>query len=222
MTATSSAADSAQRLALVERVAKKRRTRQTTRRVRLNANRIGKGDVVDGGPRPYIKPKRPPVLYLSKRYGAGQIIIDTAGRQLFYTLSRGRAYRYPIAVGRDGFRWYGVKRITAKKLWPDWRPPAEMRKRKPELPKLMTGGLWNPLGSKALYLGSSLYRIHGTPNAKSVGTASSSGCFRMYNSHVAHLYRIARVGTRVTVLRRLPARVSRTVRRQLRKSRRRG
>ncbi|MEO1207790.1 MAG: L,D-transpeptidase, partial [Pseudomonadota bacterium] len=110
--------------------------------------------------------------------------------------------------GRRASAWVGSACVCAfrladanqaKKNWPDWRPPAEMRKRKPNLPKLMHGGLNNPLGAKALYLGSSLYRIHGTNNAKSIGTASSSGCFRMLNSHVAHLSKIAKVGTTVYV-----------------------
>jgi lipoprotein-anchoring transpeptidase ErfK/SrfK len=102
-------------------------------------------------------------------------------------------------VGKKGFGWTGVKKISMKKKWPDWRPPEEMRQRQPHLPKLWKGGVTNPLGSKALYLGSSLYRIHGTNNSKSIGTASSSGCFRMNNGHIAHLYKIAKVGTTVYV-----------------------
>lgn len=160
-------------------------------------------DVLSGGPRPYIQPKRPAVVGFGHTYRKGSIVIDTAGRRLYYVLSKGKAYSYPIAVGKPGFSWSGTKRITGKKNWPDWRPPAEMRQRKPGLPKLMTGGVHNPLGAKALYLGSSLYRIHGTNNLKSIGTASSSGCFRMSNSHVAHLSKIASVGTTVHVKRSL-------------------
>lgn len=161
------------------------------------------GGVWKGGGRPYIAPKKPSVVKFTKGYKKGNIVIDTAGRRLYYVLSKGRAYSYPIAVGKPGFAWTGVKRISSKKNWPDWRPPAEMRKRKPNLPKLMTGGINNPLGAKALYLGSSLYRIHGTNNLKSIGTASSSGCFRMSNNHVTHLSKIAGVGTKVHVVRSL-------------------
>lgn len=162
-----------------------------------------KNKVLSGGPKPYIAAKRPPVVRFAKRYTKGSIVIDTAGRKLYYVLGKGRAYRYPIAVGKRGFAWSGTTRISAKKSWPDWRPPKEMRKRKPNLPKVMHGGLYNPLGAKALYLGKSLYRIHGTNNSKSIGTASSSGCFRMLNSHVTHLSKIAGVGTKVYVKRKL-------------------
>ncbi|KUO58812.1 MAG: hypothetical protein APF80_14755 [Alphaproteobacteria bacterium BRH_c36] len=160
-------------------------------------------DVMSGGAKPYIAPKKPSVVNFSGGYKNGSIVIDTAGRRLYYVLSKGRAYSYPIAVGKPGFSWAGVKHISSKKDWPDWRPPPEMRKRKPGLPKLMTGGLNNPLGAKALYLGSTLYRIHGTNNVSSIGTASSSGCFRMSNNHVAHLSKIAGVGTTVHVVRSL-------------------
>lgn len=160
-------------------------------------------EVRSGGPRPHISAKRPKVVKFRKKYKAGSIVIDTRGRKLYYVLGKGRAYSYPIAVGKAGFAWSGVKKISAKKSWPDWRPPKEMRQRKPNLPKLMHGGIYNPLGAKALYLGSSLYRIHGTNNAKSIGTASSSGCFRMLNSHVTHLSKIAKVGTTVYVRKKL-------------------
>lgn len=160
-------------------------------------------DVLSGGPKPHIAAHKPKVVQFAGGYSKGSIVIDTNGRRLYYVLSKGRAYSYPIAVGKPGFAWTGVKRISAKKNWPDWRPPKEMRERKPDLPKLMTGGLYNPLGAKALYLGSSLYRIHGTNNKSSIGTASSSGCFRMTNNHVAHLSKIAGVGTKVHVVRSL-------------------
>lgn len=160
-------------------------------------------DVMSGGARPNIAPQKPAVVSFAKGYKKGNIVIDTAARRLYYVLSSGKAYSYPIAVGKPCFAWTGTKRITAKKNWPDWRPPAEMRQRKPNLPKLMTGGVQNPLGAKALYLGSSLYRIHGTNNVSSIGTASSSGCFRMSNGHVSHLSKIAGVGTTVHVVRSL-------------------
>lgn len=157
-----------------------------------------------GGPKPYISGKAPRTVKFRGKYKRGSIVIDTSRRKLYYVLGGKRAYAYPIAVGKKGFAWSGTTRISRKASWPSWRPPKEMRRRKPNLPKLMTGGLYNPLGAKALYLGSSLYRIHGTPNTKSIGTASSSGCFRMYNSHVVHLSKIAKTGTRVYVKRSLP------------------
>lgn len=168
-------------------------------------------EVLSGGPRPNIAPIAPPTVSFPSSYGAGTVVIDTRGRQLFYVLSPGSAYRYPISVGRDGFQWSGTKRITRVANWPDWRPPEEMRERQPGLPKLMTGGIRNPLGSKALYLGSTLYRIHGTNNAATIGYAASSGCFRMLNGHVAHLAQRAKLGTKVVVLKGLPASLSRTV-----------
>ncbi len=162
---------------------------------------------LSGGSKPYIPPQAPKTVAFRSGYGAGTVVIDTKGRKLYYVLSSTAAYQYPIAVGRAGFSWTGTKTITRKTNWPDWRPPAEMRKRKPSLPKLMKGGINNPLGAKALYLGNSLYRIHGTNNVKSIGTASSSGCFRMTNGHVTHLAGLVKIGTKVRVLRKLPKRV---------------
>ena len=162
-----------------------------------------------GGPRPHISPVAPPVTTFRSKYGKGTIIVDTKRRRLLYVLSRSKAYLYPVSVGRQGFQWSGTERITAKKNWPTWRPPAEMRKRQPNLPKVMSGGLNNPLGAKALYLGSSLYRIHGTSNTRGIGSANSSGCIRMHNAHVTHLSRLAKIGTKVVVLKALPNRVAR-------------
>ncbi|MEQ1714843.1 MAG: L,D-transpeptidase [Hyphomicrobium sp.] len=166
------------------------------------------GGELSGGPRPSIGAVAPPKVAFSNGYGAGSIVIDTAGRKLYYVLSSSQAYRYPIAVGKDGFKWTGTHKISNEADWPDWRPPAEMRERKPGLPEVMTGGIRNPLGAKALYLGNSLYRIHGTNDVKSIGTASSSGCFRMMNGHVVHLASIAGVGTTVRVLSKLPSHVA--------------
>ncbi len=160
-----------------------------------------------GGAKPYIAAVKPPVVAFRSKYGKGSIVIDTKGRKLYYVLSSTKAYRYPIAVGRKGFTWSGTHKISKKVNWPSWRPPAEMRQRQPGLPKVMSGGINNPLGAKALYLGSTLYRIHGTNKVKSVGRAVSSGCFRMKNGHVAHLAKIAGVGTKVRVLKRLPKKV---------------
>ena len=171
--------------------------------------KLAKGpDELDGGGQPNISPVAPPKVPFSNKYGAGSIVIDTAGRKLYYVLSSSQAYQYPIAVGRQGFTWTGTEKISRKVDWPDWTPPAEMLERKPELPSHMTGGIRNPLGAKALYLGGSLYRIHGTNDSKSIGTAASSGCIRMTNGHVTHLASIAGIGTTVRVLDKLPANVA--------------
>ena len=163
--------------------------------------------VLDGGGRPNIASVAPPVVSFASS-GAGSIVIDTSGRALYYTLSATTAYRYPISVGREGFTWTGTEKISRVQSWPDWRPPAEMKERQPNLPDVMTGGVRNPLGAKALYLGNSLYRIHGTNDVKSIGQAASSGCFRMMNGHVMHLAGLASVGTTVKVVSRLPSNVA--------------
>jgi lipoprotein-anchoring transpeptidase ErfK/SrfK len=130
----------------------------------------------------------------------GTIIIDTPRKFLYLVQDGGRAIRYGIGVGRPGFSWAGVKTVSMKREWPDWRPPAEMLKRRPDLPRYMEGGPDNPLGSRALYLGSSLYRIHGTNEPHTIGRAVSSGCIRMMNEDVVDLYERVRVGTRVVVI----------------------
>jgi lipoprotein-anchoring transpeptidase ErfK/SrfK len=160
--------------------------------------------VLDGGGRPAISPAAPPVVSFASGAGAGTIIIDTSARALYYTLSATTAYRYPISVGREGFTWTGTEKISRVASWPDWRPPSEMKERVPTLPDLMTGGVRNPLGAKALYLGNSLYRIHGTNDVATIGQAASSGCFRMTNSNVTHLAGLAGVGTTVRVVNKLP------------------
>jgi lipoprotein-anchoring transpeptidase ErfK/SrfK len=137
-------------------------------------------------------------------YSASSIVIDTSGKTLYYVLENYRAYAYPIAVGREGFDWTGTETISRKQVWPDWYPPEEMRQRDPKLPEKMTGGLRNPLGAMALYLGATLYRIHGTNDVRSIGQAQSSGCFRMMNAAVLHLASMAEVGTTVTVVSALP------------------
>ncbi len=155
---------------------------------------------MDGGERPEIKPETPPIVYLEKNEKPGTIIVDTGGRQLYYVLPGNRAYAYPISVGREGFTWTGTERVSRIASWPSWTPPPEMRRRQPGLPITVSGGLLNPLGAKALYLGNTIYRIHGTNNERSIGRASSSGCFRMMNEHVVHLASLARVGTVVRVV----------------------
>jgi lipoprotein-anchoring transpeptidase ErfK/SrfK len=130
----------------------------------------------------------------------GTIVIDTNSKFLFLVQNDGTALRYGIGVGRPGFEWAGAKTITRKAEWPSWHPPAEMRKRRPDLPTFMEGGPNNPLGARALYLGSSLYRIHGTNEPSTIGHAVSSGCIRMTNDDVQDLYERVKVGTRVIVM----------------------
>jgi lipoprotein-anchoring transpeptidase ErfK/SrfK len=130
----------------------------------------------------------------------GTIIIETQGRALYLVRSNGRALRYSIGVGREGYGWRGTERISSKREWPEWRPPADMLARRPDLPAHMAGGLDNPLGARALYLGNTLYRIHGSNEPDSVGRSSSSGCFRMTNEDVVDLYRRVKIGTKVIVL----------------------
>lgn len=155
---------------------------------------------MDGGDRPEVAPEEPPVVYLDNAERPGTIIVDTHGRKLYYVLPGNRAYAYPISVGRDGFTWTGTEKISRIAAWPSWSPPPEMRLREPGLPITVSGGVINPLGAKALYLGNSIYRIHGTNNKRSIGRASSSGCFRMTNEHVTHLAKFARIGTTVRVV----------------------
>src|SRR5262249_4955862 len=129
----------------------------------------------------------------------GSIVIRTRERRLYYVLGNGQAIVYPIGVGRIGFTWSGVKTVSAKRAWPDWTPPAQMLKRRPDLPRHMAGGIDNPLGARAIYLGSSLYRIHGSNEPETIGQAVSSGCFRMSNADVVDLYNRVRVGATVIV-----------------------
>jgi lipoprotein-anchoring transpeptidase ErfK/SrfK len=130
----------------------------------------------------------------------GTIVVDTPNKFLFYVEPGGRALRYGIGVGRPGFSWSGVKAISRKAEWPGWTPPAEMLLRRPDLPSHMEGGPANPLGARALYLGSSLYRIHGTNEPYTIGTNVSSGCIRMMNEDVEDLYNRVHVGTKVIVM----------------------
>ncbi len=130
----------------------------------------------------------------------GTIVVDTPNKFLYLVQPGGTALRYGIGVGRPGFTWSGVKSITAKKEWPSWTPPAEMLKRRPDLPRFMEGGPENPLGARAMYLGSSLYRIHGSNEPWTIGTNVSSGCIRMRNEDVIDLYGRVNVGARVVVI----------------------
>ena len=134
------------------------------------------------------------------RHNPGTIVIDTPNKFLYLVQPGGTAIRYGIGVGRPGFRWAGTKTITMKRAWPDWHPPAEMLKRRPDLPRYMAGGIDNPLGARALYLGSSLYRIHGTNEPWTIGEEVSSGCIRMMNEDVVDLYERTAVGAKVLVI----------------------
>ena len=131
---------------------------------------------------------------------AGTIIVDTANTHLYFVMGSGLATRYGIGVGREGFTWSGRERITRMAEWPDWRPPAEMIERDPDLPRFVPGGLNNPLGARALYLGQTLYRIHGTNEPSSIGTFASSGCIRLRNEDILDLYERVSVGAPVVVL----------------------
>src|SRR5690606_1653774 len=134
-------------------------------------------------------------------YGAGTIVVSTKERRLYYVLGNGKALKYGVGVGRPGFAWGGSKTITRKAEWPGWTPPPQMLKRRPDLPRHMPGGPENPLGARALYIGSTLYRIHGSNEPETIGQAVSSGCFRMTNDDVIDLYDRVRVGAKVIVLR---------------------
>jgi len=138
-------------------------------------------------------------VILPTGYAPGTIVISTAERRLYLVQGNGQAISYGIGVGRDGFRWSGTHRITAKKEWPAWTPPSEMLRRRPDLPRHMPGGIENPLGARAMYLGSTLYRIHGSNEPETIGQAVSSGCFRMTNEDVVDLYNRVSVGTTVVV-----------------------
>jgi lipoprotein-anchoring transpeptidase ErfK/SrfK len=131
---------------------------------------------------------------------AGTIIIDTPNTYLYLVLGNGKALRYGIGVGRDGFTWSGTQTITKKAEWPDWTPPAEMIARQPYLPRYMAGGPGNPMGARAMYLGSTVYRIHGTNDPSTIGGHVSSGCIRLTNEDVSDLYSRVNIGTKVVVL----------------------
>jgi lipoprotein-anchoring transpeptidase ErfK/SrfK len=143
--------------------------------------------------------KRQIVSYAT-RETPGTIVIDTPNTYLYFVLGNGRAVRYGIGVGRDGFTWSGTQSITKKAEWPDWTPPPEMIARQPYLPRQMAGGPGNPLGARAMYLGGTIYRIHGTNAPQTIGTRVSSGCIRLTNEDVADLYSRVNVGTKVVVM----------------------
>jgi lipoprotein-anchoring transpeptidase ErfK/SrfK len=159
------------------------------------------GDVSIEPGRPGIDPKfEKQVVEYDGRHAPGTLVIDTPNKFLYLVQGGGKALRYGIGVGKPGFTWSGVKTISAKKEWPAWTPPPEMLKRRPDLPRHMEGGPENPLGARAMYLGTSLYRIHGSNEPWTIGTNVSSGCIRMRNEDVIDLYGRVPVGTRVVVI----------------------
>ena len=143
---------------------------------------------------------RPQPVYFRTNEAPGTIVIHTDERFLYLVQDGGRAIRYGIGVGRDGFQWQGLVKISRKQEWPDWRPPPEMIQRQPYLPRFMAGGPGNPMGARALYLGETVYRIHGTNQPRTIGYAVSSGCFRLVNRDVIDLFNRVPVGTRVVIL----------------------
>lgn len=143
---------------------------------------------------------RQTVIWKHPEHKPGTVVVSTTNRRLYYVLGGGQAIEYGVGVGRMGFTWSGVKTVTRKREWPDWRPPPQMLRRRPDLPRYMAGGMDNPLGARALYLGSSQYRIHGSNEPDTIGAAVSSGCIRMTNRDVVDLYGRVKVGTRVVVL----------------------
>jgi lipoprotein-anchoring transpeptidase ErfK/SrfK len=160
----------------------------------------GQAEAYDPTQRPFDpKFEKQEVEYRTKE-GRGTIVIDTPNKFLYLVEGDGRALRYGIGVGKPGFAWSGVKTISAKREWPDWTPPAEMLQRRPDLPRHMVGGPENPLGARAMYLGSTLYRIHGSNEPWTIGTNVSSGCIRMRNPDVIDLYGRVNVGAKVIVL----------------------
>ena len=140
------------------------------------------------------------MVALDSKEAPGTIIIDTGNTVLYYVVAPGRAIRYGVGVGREGFTWSGVQTITNKTEWPDWHPPAQMIARQPYLPRFMAGGPGNPLGARAMYLGSSEYRIHGTNDPTTIGKFVSSGCIRLTNEDVSDLFSRVSIGTRVVVM----------------------
>ncbi|GJE46415.1 putative L,D-transpeptidase ErfK/SrfK [Methylobacterium soli] len=139
-------------------------------------------------------------MQFNANYKPGTIVVSTAERRLYFVLPNGEAIRYGVGVGRPGFTWSGVKTVTAKREWPSWTPPAAMIARRPDLPRYMAGGIENPLGARAMYIGNTEYRIHGSNEPDTIGQAVSSGCIRMTNDDVTDLYERVKVGAKVVVM----------------------
>ncbi|HEY8160783.1 MAG: L,D-transpeptidase [Methylocystis sp.] len=153
----------------------------------------------DGRPQAVAIPRE--MVAFDAGYAPGTIVINTSERRLYYVLGNGQAIRYGVGVGRPGFEWSGVRHISSKREWPDWTPPSQMLRRRPDLPRHMEGGVNNPLGARAMYLSGTLYRIHGSNEPETIGQAVSSGCIRMTNDDVTDLYDRVKVGTKVVVTR---------------------
>lgn len=141
------------------------------------------------------------VVAWHRGYAPGTVVVSTKERRLYYVLAGSEAIQYGVGVGREGFTWSGTKIVSMKREWPDWSPPPQMLKRRPDLPRHMPGGVDNPLGARAIYLGSSMFRIHGSNEPDTIGAAVSSGCIRMTNRDVVDLYDRIKTGTKVVVLR---------------------
>ncbi len=150
---------------------------------------------------PIAKPTPREIVDFNGPQKPGTVIVNTSERSLYFVLPDQQAIRYGVGVGRPGFEWTGVKHIASKREWPDWTPPSQMLKRRPDLPRHMAGGIDNPLGARAMYLSGTLYRIHGSNEPNTIGQAVSSGCIRMTNDDVVDLYDRARIGATVIVMR---------------------
>lgn len=159
----------------------------------------GFGQGVQSAPQAQVAPIPRELVRYSGPYKPGTMVVSTQERRLYLILPNGEALRYGVGVGRPGFEWTGVKTITAKREWPSWVPPKAMLLRRPDLPRYMAGGVENPLGARALYIGNTEYRIHGSNEPDTIGQAVSSGCIRMTNDDVIDLYDRVRVGAKVVV-----------------------
>ena len=160
----------------------------------------GYGQGMQAAPQAQVQPIPREIVAFNAPYAPGTIVVSTSERRLYFVLPNGEAIRYGVGVGRPGFTWAGVKTVTAKKEWPSWVPPKAMLARRPDLPRYMAGGIENPLGARAMYIGSTEYRIHGSNEPDTIGQAVSSGCIRMTNEDVTDLYDRVRVGAKVVVL----------------------
>lgn len=160
----------------------------------------GYGQGYQAAPQAQVAPIPREVVGFNAGYKPGTIVVSTSERRLYFVLPGGQAIRYGVGVGRPGFEWSGVKQIVAKKEWPSWTPPKEMLARRPDLPRYMAGGVENPLGARAMYIGGTMYRIHGSNEPDTIGQAVSSGCIRMTNDDVTDLYARVSVGAKVVVL----------------------
>ena len=160
----------------------------------------GYGQGVQAAPQAQVQPIPREMVAFEGNYAPGTILVVTAERRLYYVMGDGQALRYGVGVGRPGFSWSGTNKITAKREWPSWTPPKEMIARRPDLPRYMAGGIENPLGARAMYIGSTEYRIHGSNEPDTIGQAVSSGCIRMTNEDVTDLYERVKVGAKVVVI----------------------